>query len=194
MNGSERARPKSAPPSGGPTSLTAASRPVWAAAASGSWRTGTTARRAPARAAVKSAEPPPSTKATSAIAQKTAPPARIATMRAAIAATRTPSAAIISHLRFQRSAASPAGSASSAMGRPRAKATRPAFAAEPVTASTSSGYAIDVDCVPVLESSCPAWSSRKSRLRRSGSAVNSRNRRPASDPPNAVRAVSIFRD
>ena len=36
-NGSARASPKSAPPSGGPASHTAACRPVWAPAAAGSW-------------------------------------------------------------------------------------------------------------------------------------------------------------
>jgi hypothetical protein len=50
----------------------------------------------------------------------------------------------------------------------------PAFAADPVTASTSSGYAIDVDCVPAFESSCPTWSSMKSRFRRRGAAVTRR--------------------
>jgi hypothetical protein len=40
-NGRARASPESAPPSGGPPSRTAASRPVWAAAAARSWRAGT---------------------------------------------------------------------------------------------------------------------------------------------------------
>jgi hypothetical protein len=110
----------------------------------------------------------------SGIAQKAIWSTRIAAARQPIATTRTPSAAIISRLRFQRSAATPAGSANTAEGRVRANATMPAFAADPVTASTSSGYAIDVDCVPASESSCPAWSSRKSRLRRRGTAVTRR--------------------
>lgn len=112
----------------------------------------------------------PSTKATSGIAQKAIRCSRIVAARLPIASTRTPSAAIISRLRFQRSAATPAGSAKSAQGRVRANETIPAFAADPVTASTSSGYAIDVDCVPVSESSCPIWSSMKSRFRRRGTA------------------------
>jgi hypothetical protein len=52
---------------------------------------------------------------------------------------RTAWAAIISRLRFQWSAASPAGKAKSAMPSSRANATMPAFAGEPVSASTSSG-------------------------------------------------------
>ena len=49
--------------------------------------------------------------------------------------------------------------------------TRPAFAAEPVTARTSSGYASAETLDPNVESSCPAWSSMKSRLRRSGAML-----------------------
>jgi hypothetical protein len=74
-------------------------------------------------------------------------------------------------LRFQLSASTPAKTASSAQGRVRANDTTPAFAADPVTASTSRGYAIDVDWLPVLDSSCPSWSSMKSRFRRRGTAV-----------------------
>ena len=62
----------------------------------------------------------------------------------------------------------------SANGSIRANATRPAFAAEPVNASTSSGYAIVVSCAPRPERSCPVWSSMKSRFRRRGTAVTSR--------------------
>ena len=36
-----------------------------------------------------------------------------------------------------------------------------------------------VDSVPMLESSCPAWSSRKSRLRRSGTLLTKVNYRPS---------------
>jgi len=50
--------------------------------------------------------------------------------RVPIASTRTTSAAIISRLRFQRSAANPAGSAKSANGRFRANPTMPALAGE----------------------------------------------------------------
>ena len=49
------------------------------------------------------------------------------------------SAPIISRLRFQRSAATPAGRANTADGSSRANITTPAFVAEPVAASTSSG-------------------------------------------------------
>ena len=49
------------------------------------------------------------------------------------------SAAIISRLRLQRSAANPAGSASNKKGSDRTNATTPVFAAECVTPSTSSG-------------------------------------------------------
>jgi hypothetical protein len=70
----------------------------------------------------------------------------------------------------QWSAATPAGSASSAAGSMRTNETTPVFAADPVTSRTRSGYAIAVDCVPMLESSCPVWSSMKSRFRRRGTA------------------------
>jgi hypothetical protein len=78
------------------------------------------------------------------------------------------SAAIINRLRFQRSTNTPATSPRSGYGSSAAKATAPAFAGECVTARTSSGYAIEADCVPAVESSCPAWSSMNSRFRRSG--------------------------
>ena len=61
--GSERATSKSDPPMGGPTMRTAAARPLWAPAASGSCSVGTTARIAPGWAAPKMAVPVPSTKA-----------------------------------------------------------------------------------------------------------------------------------
>jgi hypothetical protein len=48
-------------------------------------------------------------------------------------------AAIISRLRLQRSDASPAGSAKTAIASSRANATMPAFAGDPVSESTSSG-------------------------------------------------------
>ena len=69
-NGNARARPNSAPPSGGPPSRTAACRPVCAAAAAGSCRVGTTDRNAPAYAAEKSAAPAPSMNAAMAIPQR----------------------------------------------------------------------------------------------------------------------------
>src|SRR6476620_7350064 len=81
------------------------------------------------------------------------------------------SAAIINRLRLQRSEARPAGSVRSAEVRVRANATIPAFAGDCVTASTSSGYAIDVDDEPAFDSSCPACNNMKSRLRRRGTAV-----------------------
>jgi hypothetical protein len=74
----------------------------------------------------------------------------------------------MSSFRLQRSAATPAGSANRATGRMRANETTPAFAAEPVTPSTSSGYAIVVACVPAFDSNWPNCSSMKSRLRCSG--------------------------
>ena len=62
----------------------------------------------------------------------------------------------MSRLRCQWSAASPAGSAKSAIASSRTNATTPAFAGEPVSASTSSGYAIEVICEPALDNSSPA--------------------------------------
>ena len=94
--------------------------------------------------------------------------------RLAIASARTPSAAIIIRLRFQRSAAMPAGSAKSASGISRANETMPAFAGECVSASTSSGYAIVVSCEPVLER---AGRSRAARSRGCGAAERSSARR-----------------
>jgi hypothetical protein len=61
------------------------------------------------------------------------------------------------------------GNPKSANGRRRANPTAPAFAAEPVTASTS-GYATNVSWLPTLESSWPLWSSIKSRFRYRGTA------------------------
>ena len=112
---------------------------VTVATAAGIWRAGTTDRSAPACAAEKSADAAPSTNATTGICQKTASPARIVAARLPIARTRTASAAIISALRFQRSAAAPASRPKSAYGTTRAKPTIPAFAGEWVSASTSSG-------------------------------------------------------
>ena len=43
-----------------------------------------------------------------------------------------------------------------------------------VSASTSSGYAIEVICEPALERRSPVWSRRKSRFRRRGVAVTGR--------------------
>ena len=53
-------------------------------------------------------------------------------------------------------------------GASRTKVTTPVFAAEWVTASVSSGYAIVVNDDPALDSSCPVCSRTKSRLRQSG--------------------------
>ena len=89
------------------------------------WRAGTTARRAPACAAANRAAPAPSTKATSGITQKPSRSVTIAAARPPTASTRTPSAAIISRRRFQRSATTPAGSANTVRDRARANATTP---------------------------------------------------------------------
>jgi hypothetical protein len=83
--------------------------------------------------------PPPSTKAATGIGQKAAASASTMPAIAATAAARIASAPIIRCFRFHRSAASPPGSAKTASGSVRAKPTMPAFAGEPVSASTSSG-------------------------------------------------------
>ena len=173
-NGSPRATANSAPPSGGAASITTASRPVMVEIAAGSCRRGTTARSAPVCAAPKYAAPAPSTNATARIIQSSTRSRKTTAPRLPTATARTACAPIITRRRFQRSAASPAGSANSAIGSSRANPTSPACAAEPVSASTSSGYAIPVIDDPPLESSCAAWSRRKSRLRWSGVAVTSR--------------------
>ena len=137
--GSERARPKSAPPTGGPPTLIAAWRPVMTFIAAGSCSAGTTARRAPDDAAWKKDPPVPSRNAASGIIQKTSSPLTIAPARAAIVTSRMTSEAIISRLRLQRSARSPAGSAKTAAEARRANPTIPAFVAEPVRLRTRSG-------------------------------------------------------
>ena len=81
----------------------------------------------------------PSTNATIAICANEMFPRAIVTTMLAIRNTRTTSPAIISRLRGNRSAATPAANPKSAHGRMRAKPTMPAFAGECVTASTSKG-------------------------------------------------------
>jgi hypothetical protein len=164
-NGSARAMPKSAPPSGGPASRTTAMRACMAPAAVGIWRCGTTARIAPVEAMLKNAEAVPSTKAMPATSQIERRSSRIAAASVAIARACTTSAVSITRLRFHRSAATPASRPNIADGRKSAKPTMPAFDGECVNASTSSGYAIAVDCDPADESSWPACSRMKSRLR-----------------------------
>jgi len=86
------------------------------------------------------------------------------------AKTRAASAAIIRRLRSRRSASTPAARLKRTTGRNCANETRPALAGECVSASVSSGYAIDAMAVPTAESSCPVWNSMKSRFRRSGTS------------------------
>ena len=137
--GTARPSPNSAAPSGGPASRTVARCAPCTPTAVGSSRRGATARNAPVWAATKKVAPVPSTKATSATCQNATWSSRIVAARLASATARTPSATIISHLRFQRSAATPASSVNSAKGISRANATTPAFAGEWVTTRTSSG-------------------------------------------------------
>ena len=80
----------------------------------------------------------------------------------------------MSRLRFRRSAARPAGSAQRAMPSSRANATIPALVGEPVSASTSSEYAIAVIWDPALDTSAADWSRTKSRFRRSGTVLTRR--------------------
>ena len=112
--------------------------------------------------------PTPSTAATTAMNQYGRCSTTKPSAKQARAAARTPSDTIIKARRRQRSAATPAGMAKTAIGATRAKDTMPAFTAECVRASTRSGYAIDVTCVPASDSNCPAWRRTKLRLRRSG--------------------------
>src|SRR5206468_2601789 len=88
------------------------------------------------------------------------------------------SAAIITRFRSNRSATIPAGRLKSTIGANSAAWTIPALVGEPVTARTSSGNAIRETFEPKVESSCPPWSSTKSRLhRRSVSFMSLRARR-----------------
>ena len=137
--GNERATSKSDPPMGGPMMRTAAARPLWAPAASGSCSVGTTARIAPGWAAPKMAVPVPSTKAM----HGDDPEGRVEgdqdTARVPMAAARMASAAIMSVRRLKWSAATPAGMESTARGRVRANETSPALTAEWVRARASNG-------------------------------------------------------
>jgi hypothetical protein len=81
----------------------------------------------------------PSTKATTAICTTVARCMASVTTRDSTAAMRTTSQTIITRLRFDRSATTPAAKPNSAHGTMRAKPTIPACAGDPVTASTSSG-------------------------------------------------------
>ena len=141
-NGSARASPKSAPPSGGPASCTAACRPVCAPAARRQLpRRHDGAQRAGVRGREEGRAGCPRRRRRAAIAQKTMPVERRSPRRGCRPRARgRRRRAIISHLRFQRSAASPAGRANSAARTACARTTtKPALAAEPVSASTSSG-------------------------------------------------------
>ena len=171
-NGSTRAIVKRAPPSGEPASCTTAFRPVWAATRPAADRAGTTERTAPGYAAMKNAAPTPSTNAMTGIGQNAS---ESSADRRDEHADRDDAHAVGSDhqplpVPAVRRDARPAARRAPAAACAR-RATKPALAAEPVSASTSSGYAIDVSRVPMFESSCPVWSSMKSRLRRSGSVL-----------------------
>ena len=96
-------------------------------------------RRAPGSAAPNMLDAAPSTNATTTIAQNATPPPARNAANVPSATARTASEAIMSGLRRQRSAATPAMSEKNAYGASRAKPTRPALAGECVTASVSSG-------------------------------------------------------
>ena len=166
-----RPSPNNAPPTGGPSSITVAPRASWMPAAAGSWWDGTTARRAPVAAGLKIAAPVPSTNAAVAISQNGASSSTSAAPRLPTARARTVSAAIIRPFRFQRSARTPAGSAKTAAGSMRANITSPVCVGEPVSESTSSGYAIVVASEPAPDSRRPVCSRRKSRLRERGTVA-----------------------
>src|SRR5579862_29107 len=120
----------------------------------------------------------PSTNATRTIWANVMRPIAIAATRLAIRATRTTSPVSITRFRGRRSVTMPAAKPKSAQGRTRMNPTTPAFAGECVTASTSSGYAIAVDSDPIVDSTCPDWSRRKSRLRLSGISDQASGLRP----------------
>jgi hypothetical protein len=138
-NGSDRAMPNRNPPSGGPARLTIAIRAVTVETASGSCVAGTTERSAPVAATVKATLAEPSINATTPRRANDASPIAIDAARTPIVVARTRSAATIMRRRSNRSAASPAGSWSTAKGARRANATTPARAGEWVSASASSG-------------------------------------------------------
>ena len=95
-NGTARPRPKSAPPSGGPISITAEPRASIVEIAAGSCARGTTAFSAPASAARKTTDPVPWTNAATGISQNGSASARIAAASVPSASARTASAPSIS--------------------------------------------------------------------------------------------------
>ena len=113
-NGSARPSWNSAPPTGGPTIPTADMRARPAATAAGSSDRDTTARSAPGCAERNRVPHAPATNAASRTCQNLTRSSRIAAPRPATATARTASAPIISHFRFQRSAATPASTPNAA--------------------------------------------------------------------------------
>jgi hypothetical protein len=101
------------------------------------------------------------------------------------ATARPASQAIIVRFRSHRSMNAPAGRYSSRNGSVCANPTTPALAGECVTASTSSGNAIEVTRVPTVDTTWLLHSTMKSRLRRSGTghaAAPDRSSRTSSAP------------
>ena len=157
---------------------------------SASGAVGTTARIAPVATTLKNAKHVPSTNATPATSQIERQP---------VEHDRGGEHGYRQRLRPNRRRASGACGSSGRQrlqragrrephGTTRAKPTMPALDGECVNASTSSGYAIAVDCVPAAESSWPVCSRMKSRLRRSGT---SRHSRDDSNGPCARRMFQI---
>lgn len=141
MNGTDRPRPKSAPPIGEPTSDAPKNRASFCAIAVVICSAGTTFRSAARSPTKKKTKSVPSTAPAIRIWTNVSRSSQSATATLASASARPASAAIITRLRSQRSTSAPAGSVNKSQGTVTQKPVSPAFAGECVGASTSSGYA-----------------------------------------------------
>ena len=117
---------------------TLAERACCTPTAAGSSAGGTTARVAPTELALKNTSPVPSTNAITGTTQNAGSTATT-TASAPSDVARSTSAPSMIRRRGQRSAATPATSPRSGLGRRRANETSPAFAGEWVSESASSG-------------------------------------------------------
>ena len=138
-NGTARPRPKSAPPSGCPTSPAPRTRASFWDSADSSWTDGTSSWTAESSARLKTTVRHPSTSATAAMKTVGAWPAATAAASPASAMRRPMSQPIIALRRSTRSTRTPAGSWTSRYGIVAANPTSPACAGDPVSTSTRSG-------------------------------------------------------
>src|SRR5262249_35270349 len=139
----------------------------------GSCPSGTRFGRDASSAGSNSAAHTPNTAATATSCGTLATPDSSAATRVPAATAWAASQPSMTFLRFQRSTSAPAGSPASSWAAAVAASTSPEAAAEPVTASTSSGKAIVEALKPNPDSTWLLHSSRESRLRDSGTVIAS---------------------